>query len=231
MVRFAKREDKSSFFSLELSSSSEVFGGVSRVYLLPFALLGHETLVADVGEEKTLVDGNVGGVLVGVGVGGALVGVPLPSYVCLATLLPVVVHLLLHLLLPFLVVVSVTITFIWTFSNIVSKLTTHIANLLRVGFVLLPLPLLEDLPKALNNKSHFLIVKLGDINWKPIGWCRLFLLFFCCLKCNGFHLGCGGGTFLQVDNMFGVFDHKSKAHKLANHLLRRHFLIPRILTN
>jgi hypothetical protein len=31
--------------------------------------------VADVGEEKSLVDGDVGGVLVGGGVGGALVGV------------------------------------------------------------------------------------------------------------------------------------------------------------
>jgi hypothetical protein len=34
--------------------------------------------VADVGEEKSLVDGDVGGVLVGGGVGGALVGVPFP---------------------------------------------------------------------------------------------------------------------------------------------------------
>jgi hypothetical protein len=40
--------------------------------------------VANNGEEKTLVDGDVGGVLVG-GVGGALGGVPLPSYVRLAT--------------------------------------------------------------------------------------------------------------------------------------------------
>jgi hypothetical protein len=43
---------------------------------LPFALLGHDALVADVGEEKSLVDGDVGGVLVR-GVGGALVEVPL----------------------------------------------------------------------------------------------------------------------------------------------------------
>jgi hypothetical protein len=35
--------------------------------------------VADVGEEKTLGDDDVGGVLVGGGVGGALVGVPLPA--------------------------------------------------------------------------------------------------------------------------------------------------------
>ena len=33
--------------------------------------------MADVGEEKTFGDGDVGGVLVGGGVGGALVGVPL----------------------------------------------------------------------------------------------------------------------------------------------------------
>jgi hypothetical protein len=57
--------------------------------------------VADVGEEKSLVDGDVGGVLVG-GVGGAFVGVPFPPHVCLATLL-LAVSLLLHLLLPFLV--------------------------------------------------------------------------------------------------------------------------------
>jgi hypothetical protein len=35
--------------------------------------------VADVGEEKTLVAGDVCGVLVGGGVGGALIGVPLPA--------------------------------------------------------------------------------------------------------------------------------------------------------
>jgi hypothetical protein len=54
--------------------------------------------------------------------------------------------------------------------------------------------------------------------------------FLRCLECNGLHLGCGGGTLLQVDNVFGVFDHKFKANKLTNHLLGRHLLIPRILT-
>jgi hypothetical protein len=93
------------------------------LYLLLFAILGHETFMADIGEEKTFVDGDVGGVLVGRGVGGALVGVLFPSYVRLATLL-VVVLLILHLLLPFLVVVPVTITCIWTFSNIVTRLIT-----------------------------------------------------------------------------------------------------------
>jgi hypothetical protein len=182
--------------------------------------------VADVGEEKTFVDGDVGGVLVGGGVGGALVGVPLPSYVRLATLLLVVV-----LLLPFLVVVPVTITCIWTFSNIKIGLTTSVANPFGVGFVLLPIPLLKDLSEALNDKSCFVVVKLGGINWEPISWCRLFLLLFCCFECNGLHLGCGGRTLLQVDNVFGVFDHNLKDHKLTNHILERHFFIPRILTN
>jgi hypothetical protein len=234
MVRFAKIEDKSSFFSLELPSSSElssVFGGVSRVYLLIFAFLGHDTFVDDIGEEKTFVDGDVGGILVRGGVGGALVGVPFPSYVRLTTLLLVVVFLCLHLLLPFLVDVPVTITYICTFSNIVTGLTAPVANPLGAGFVILSFPLLEDLSKALNDKSHFIVVKLGGINWEPICWCRLFLLFFCCLECNGLHLECGGGALLQVDNVFVVFDHKFKAHKLVNHLPERHLLIPRILTN
>jgi hypothetical protein len=200
------------------------------MYLLLFAILGHETIVADIGEEKIFVDGDVGGVLVGGGVGGSLVGVPFPFYVRLATLL-VVIFLLLHLLLPFLVIVPITITCIWTFSDVVTGLTTPIANPLGAGFVDLPLLLLEDLPEALNNKSHLLVVKLGGINWEPICWCRLLLPLLCCLECNGLHLGCGGGALLQVDNVFGVFDHKFKAHKLANHLLGRHLLIPRISMN
>jgi hypothetical protein len=72
--------------------------------------------VADVGEEKSLVDRDVGGVLVGGGgVGGALIGVPFPPHVRLAALLLVV--LVLHLLLPLLVLVPVTLTRIWTFSE------------------------------------------------------------------------------------------------------------------
>jgi hypothetical protein len=39
--------------------------------------------------------------------------------------------------------------------------------------------------------------------------------FFRCFECNGLHLGCEGGALLQVDNVFGVFDHKFKAQKLA----------------
>jgi hypothetical protein len=78
------------------------------LYLLFLAVLRHETFVANVGEEKTLVDGDVGGVLVGGGVGGALVGVPFPTHVSIAALLLVV--LFLFLLLPFLVIAPVTIT-------------------------------------------------------------------------------------------------------------------------
>jgi hypothetical protein len=48
------------------------------MYLL-FTVLSHEAFVADIWEEKTLVDGNVGGVLIG-GVAGALVGVSFPPH-------------------------------------------------------------------------------------------------------------------------------------------------------
>jgi hypothetical protein len=64
--------------------------------------------VADVGEEESLVDSDVGGVLVGGGVGGALVGVPFPTYVGIAALLLVVSLLL--LLLSLFVVIPVTST-------------------------------------------------------------------------------------------------------------------------
>ena len=43
--------------------------------------------MADVGEEKSFVDGNVGGILVGGGVGGALVRVPLAAYMGIGALL------------------------------------------------------------------------------------------------------------------------------------------------
>jgi hypothetical protein len=201
------------------------------MYLLLFALLGHETFVADVGEEKTFVDGDVGGVLIRGGVGGVLVGVSFPSYVRLATLLLVVVSFLLHLLLPFLVVVPITITCIWTFCNIMTGVTTPVANPIGAGFVVLPLPLLEDLLEALDDKSHFLVVKLGGVDWEPTCWCRFFLIFFYRHECNGLYLKCGSSALLQVDNMFGVFDHKFKAHKLVDHLLRRHLFISRISMN
>jgi hypothetical protein len=64
--------------------------------------------VADVGEEKTLGDDDVGGVLVGGGVGGDLVGVPLAANMGIAALLLVV--LILFSPSSLLVVVPVTIT-------------------------------------------------------------------------------------------------------------------------
>jgi hypothetical protein len=196
------------------------------MYLL-FVVLSNEAFVADVGEEKSLFDGDVGSVLVGGGVGGALVRVPFPPHVCLATL---VVSFLFHLLLLFLVFIPVTITCIWTFCNKVTGLTTPIENPLGAGFIVLPLPLLKDLLETLDDKSHLLIVKLGGVNWEPT-WCRLFFILFCCFECNGLHLWCGGGSLLQVYNVFGVFDQKFKAHKLANNLLGRYLFVSKISTN
>jgi hypothetical protein len=181
--------------------------------------------VANIGEEEAFVDDDVGDVLVGGGVSGALIGVPFPSHVRLATLLLVVSLLL--LLIPLLVFVPVTFTRVWTFSDEVTRLTTSVAHPFGAGLVVLPPPLLEDLAKALDDERHFLVVELGGVDWKPT-WCRL--LFFYCLECNGLHLRCGGDALLQVDNVFGVFDHKFKAHKLANHFLGRHLFVSRIPT-
>jgi hypothetical protein len=91
------------------------------LYLLFLAVLCHEAFVADVGEEKSLVDGDVCGILVGGGVGGAHVGVPFPTHVGFAALLLVV--LLLFLLPPLLVVVPVTITIYKAFSDKMTGLT------------------------------------------------------------------------------------------------------------
>jgi hypothetical protein len=64
--------------------------------------------VADVGEEETLVDDNVGGVLVGGGVSGDLFGVPFPAYMGIAALL--LVESFLFLPLSLLVIAPITIT-------------------------------------------------------------------------------------------------------------------------
>jgi hypothetical protein len=64
--------------------------------------------VADIGEEESFGDGDVGGVLVGGGVGGALVGVPFLADMGIAALLLVVPLLLSPLAL--LVVAPVTVT-------------------------------------------------------------------------------------------------------------------------
>jgi hypothetical protein len=88
--------------------------------------------VADVGEEKSFVDGDVGGVLVG----GALVRVPLAAYMGVTTLLLVVFLLLLSS--PLLVVAPVTVTRNRTFYYKMTGLTTLIANLLGAGLVIFP---------------------------------------------------------------------------------------------
>jgi hypothetical protein len=118
----------------------------------------YQALVADVGEEKAFVDGDVGGVLVGGGVGGALVRVPLAAYMGVATLLLVV--FLLFLSSPLLVVAPVTVTRNRTFCYKVTGFTTLVANLLGAGLVVFPPPLLEDLAEALDNERHFLVVEL-----------------------------------------------------------------------
>ena len=108
MFKLAKRVRKLSSSSLALSSLEDSSSGGFRFNLLLFAVLCHEALVADIREEKSLGDGDVGGVLVGGGVGGALVRVPLAAHVGIAALLLVVSLLLLSS--PLLVVAPVTIT-------------------------------------------------------------------------------------------------------------------------
>jgi hypothetical protein len=141
-----------------------IFGRGSRFYLLPFVVLCHEALVADIWEEKTLVDGDVGGVLVGGGVSGALVGVPFPTRVGIAALLLVVLLLLLS---PLLVVILVTVTRHRAFSAKMTGLTTFVAHPFGAGFVVLPPSLLEDLTEALDDERHLLIVELGGVDGEP----------------------------------------------------------------
>jgi hypothetical protein len=143
--------------------------------------------VADVGEEESFVDGDVGGVLIGGGVGGALVGVPLPANMGIAALLLVISLLL--LLLPPLVVIPVTITRQRAFSDKMTELTTFVANLLGARLVVFPPPLLEDLAKALDDECHLLIVELGGVDGDPTR-CRVFFLLLRCLEGDRLHLGC-----------------------------------------
>jgi hypothetical protein len=103
----------------------------------------------------------------------------------------------------------------------VTGLTTPVTHPLGVGLVVLSPSLFEDLVEAHDDECHFLIVELRGVDWKPT-WCRLLLFFFHRFECDGLHLGCGGGALLQVNDVFGVFDHKFKAHKLANDFLGRH---------
>jgi hypothetical protein len=125
------------FTRTTLITRCSILEGGSRLYLLLFAVLCHEALVADVGEEEALVDGDIGGILVGGGVGGALIGVQFPTYMGITALLLVVPFLL--LLLPPLIVVPITITRYWAFSDKMIGLTTLVAHPLGAGFVVLPL--------------------------------------------------------------------------------------------
>jgi hypothetical protein len=170
--------------------------------------------VADVGEEESFGDGDVGDVLVGGGVGGALVEVPLPANMGIAAHLLVVS--LLFSPLSLLVVILVTITRQRAFSDKMTGLTTLVANLLGAGLVVFPPPLLEDLAKALDDERHLLSVELGGIDGDPTR-CRVFFLLLRCLECNGLHIGCGGGALL--DDFLGAFDHQLKAHKFSYYFL------------
>jgi hypothetical protein len=119
--------------------------------------------VADVREDETFVDDDVGGVLVGGGVGGAVIGVPLLTYMGITALLLVVSFLF----LPLSLLVVAPVTRNRTFCYKVTGLTTLVANLLGTGFVVYPLPLLEDLAKALNDERHLLVVELGGVDGEP----------------------------------------------------------------
>jgi hypothetical protein len=149
--------------------------------------------VADVGEEKTLGDGDVCGVLIIGGVGGALVGVPLPADMGIAALLLVVLLLLLSS--PLLVVAPVTVTRNRTFCNKMTGLTTFVAHFLGAGLVILPPPLLEDLTEALDDERHFLIVELGGVDGCST-WSRFLLLFLRRLECDRLCFGRGGAVKL-----------------------------------
>jgi hypothetical protein len=107
--------------------------------------------VADIGEEKTLVDGDVCGVLVEGGVGGALIGIPLTANMGIAALLLVVP--LLFSSLSLLVVAPVTITRQGAFSDKMTGLTTFVANLLGAGLVILPLLCLRIWRKLLMSSA------------------------------------------------------------------------------
>ena len=73
---------------------------------------------------------------------------------------------LLILLSP-LVVAPVTITRHRTFCNKMTGLTTLVAHPFGMGLVIFPLPLLEDLAKALDDERRLLVVELGGDDGKP----------------------------------------------------------------
>jgi hypothetical protein len=86
----------------------------------------------------------------------------------------------------------------------VTRLTTLVVNLLGTGFVILPLPLLEDLAEALDDERHFLVVELGGVDGDST-WSRIFFLLLRRLESDELYLGRGGVALL--DDLFGAFDH------------------------
>ena len=74
-------------------------------------------------------------------------------------------------------------------------LTTLVANLLGTGFVVSPLPLLEDLTEALDDERHLLIIELGGVDGDPTR-CRVFFLLLHCLECNP--INCSQEAYWQV---------------------------------
>jgi hypothetical protein len=119
---------------------------------------------------------------------------------CLTTLLLVETFLLMHPLLPLLDFVPITITSIWTFYNIVTRLTTMLENPLPMWRVVLDLSLLEDFPETFDDECHIIIVELGGVKWKPLAWSSPLLLF---RRLEG-HTTCGSGVEVFPWAMFSI---------------------------
>src|SRR5688500_19875306 len=105
-------------------------------------------------------------------------------------------------------------------------LTTFVANLLGAGLVVFSPPLFEDLAEALDDERHLLIVKLGGVYWLST-WCRLLLLFFRRLECNGLSFGC----VAKLVDFPRAFYHALKTYKMPDNFLGGHFSISRITKN
>src|SRR6187455_1220280 len=105
-------------------------------------------------------------------------------------------------------------------------LTTFVANLLGAGLVVFPPPLFEDLAEALDDERHLLIVKFGGVDWLST-WCRLLLLFFRRLECDGLSFG----WVAKLVDFPRAFYHALKTYKMPDNFLGGHFSISRITTN
>jgi hypothetical protein len=159
------------------------------MYLLLFALVSHEAFVAYVGKRTPLLT-----VMLAVSLSEEE-SVELSSEshsrpMCASPPFFLLQYLFFSIFFfPFLDVVPITITCIWTFNYKVTRLTTPVAHSLGMGFAVLPLPLLEDLSKALDDKSHLLVVELGGVDWEST-W--LDSSFFSSVALNA--MGCTSGV-------------------------------------